>query len=166
MPAAKTNGFPNAQRWVDEIDRHEAEIDALRMEHAARVATVRKLQRGVKDAAKEDGISTKVFNAILLERKHLKNAAKVRDKLEDDDLAAEAEMVRERLSPVADLPLFGAAIDAAESAVVKRGKRGAAAVGSILDDDADVRPGFLKPSPDDVAAAENAAALAGLKGLN
>lgn len=110
--------YPTAQRWVDEHEKKELECQRIMMEAAARCAPIRAQMKDVKAAAKNDGIGAKVFAAILTERKHLKNAAKVREKLEDHDdgesLVAELDNVRASLAPMKGLPLADAAIEAAE----------------------------------------------------
>ncbi len=153
MPETHGQNTPSSvQRWVDEHERHEAECQQIMIEAAAKCAPIKARMLEVKKAAKNDGISTKVFGAILLERKHLKNAAKVRDKL-DEEFQDELDMLREKLAPVADLPIFGAAIQAAEEKATGAKKRKAEkakansdAIDSLTqqDDDEDPRPRFLK----------------------
>ena len=157
MPEAGSNGYPNAQRWVTEYERHEAEKQALAIEFAQKVANgPGKHMKETIARAKEDGIPVKVIRAALLERKHLRNAAKVRDKLEEET-QDELDVLRKSLAPVADLPIFGAAIEKAEAAATERkaarNKARSAAVDSLTDDDADLRPRHLRNGDDDPAAA-------------
>lgn len=141
-----TNGYKNCQRFVDEYEKHELEKQHIMLEAAQKVANgPGKFMKEVLALAKEDGIPVKVLRAALLERKHLKNAAKVRDKL-DEELADELEQLRDLLKPVADLPIFGAAIaDAEKKVTAAKGKKAerASSVDSLTDDD-DPRPRFLK----------------------
>lgn len=149
-----TNGFENAQRWIDECEKHALSCQQIMMEAAAKCAPFKAMLKEAKAAAKESGISTTVLNAALLERKHLRNAAKVQEKIEDDDLRAELDEFRRKIAPVADLPLFGAALDAAEGKV-KAGRktpaqRNSEAMDSVADQpEDDPRPRFLKAVPSD-----------------
>lgn len=143
--ARKNHSYATAQRWVDEHERHELECQQIMIDAAAKCAPIKAMMSEVKKAAKEDGISAKVFGAILLERKHLRNAAKVRDKL-DEEFHDDLDEIRAALTPVADLPIFGAAIEAAEKRSSERKQKSAAAVDELTDDadDEDPRPEFLK----------------------
>lgn len=152
---------PNAQLWVDDIEKHILAKQQIMIKAAADCAPINKMISEVKSAAKNDGISVKVLNALILERKHLRNAANVREKLEDDDLVAELEVLRDGVRAVEgieDLFSFAAAeIDEKITAIKsRRGKKQAeraasdsAAVDSLTDDDLpeddeDPRPRFMK----------------------
>jgi hypothetical protein len=153
-----TNGYPNAQRFVDEFEKYELEKQQIMLDAAKKVADgPGKFMKQVIELAKNDGIPPKVMRSVLLERKHLRNAAKVRDKL-DDELVDELDVLRKSLAPVADLPIFGAAIAAAEGKTSRKSKTDAQIDTLGDDDDAeadsieddlgdeadDPRPRFLK----------------------
>lgn len=119
--------YANAQRWVDEIEKHILAQQQIMIEAAGKCAPIKKMISDVKAAAKNDGMSVKALNALILERKHLRNAAAVRDKLEDEDLIAELEMLRDRVAAVAGLEdLFSHAVGEidAEIASAKAGRGG------------------------------------------
>lgn len=165
-----SNGFKSAQRWIDEHEKHERACQQIMMEAAAKCAPIKAMMSEVKKAAKNDGISIKVFSAALLERKHLRNAAAVRDKLEDEDMQDELDEFRRHVQPVADLPLFGAAIEAAEEKVARskasRAKKRSEALDSLTDDEApgpdafeemgDPRPRHLRDKADETVTGQDA----------
>lgn len=156
-----SNGYQNAQRWCEDYERHELECQQIMIDAAARCAPIKAMMGEVKKAAKQDGIGAKIFAAALLERKHLRNAAKVREKL-DEELHDDLDQLRAALKPVADLPIFGAAIDAAEKRSSERQKKNAAAVDELTegadteaaDGEDDPRPAFLKAKEQDRQNAE------------
>lgn len=168
-----TNTATAAERWVLEIEKHVLSKQQIMIQAAADCEPFNKLIREAKAAAKEEGISVKALSALILERKHLRNAANVREKLEDDDLIAELEMLRDQVSSVAGIEdLFSFATEQldGEIAKAKSGKSAAAKVkkakASTLDnlsDDSDIRPTHLKEAErqrlEEEAAKRNAAAL-------
>lgn len=122
-PQTISNAFPNAQRWIDDYERHERDVQDIMMKAAKAVADgPGKFMKETLGLAKNDGIPIKVMRAALLERKHLRNAAKVRDKL-DDELVDDLADLRASLAPVVDLPIFGAAVAAAEAQASSRSAR-------------------------------------------
>jgi type III secretion system FlhB-like substrate exporter len=163
----KTNGYANAQRFVDEYEKHELDKQQIMLAAAKKVAEgPGKFMKQVIELAKNEGVPVKVFRAVLLERKHLQNAAKVRDKL-DEELVDELDVLRKSLAPVADLPIFGAALAAAEAGAPKKSKSealvddltndddgdDAGEVEDDLEDSDDPRPRFLKqPAANDAVA--------------
>ena len=160
-----------ANRWVHEIER---EFDGLlneKMSHMTRCKPFHERIRAAKDLAAEDGIPKRALNKILKERALLRSIAELNAELEDDDRDL-VEDLRAKLKPVADLPLFGAAIEEVEKTRKARGAKTSSALDDLAagpaanDDGKDLRPAFLQDK-DAVAAEANAAALnAGIKKLN
>jgi hypothetical protein len=162
-----TNTAQAAQRWLDEIEKHVETCQQIMMDAAAKCQPYKTLINEAKAAAKNEGIGTKALSALILERKHLRNAAKVRDKLEDEDIVAELEMLRDQVKAVAGIEdLFSFAADQIEGEIeAKRGKKAAdraKAKSDVLDD-------LTGKSEDefDRVGRENAAAVeAGIKPLH
>ena len=164
-----TNGIDaiKANRYVAEIERELDELLSERMSYMSRCKPHHERIAEWKTRAGEDGVPKRALNKILKERALLRSIAKLNSELEEDDRDL-VDDLRAKLNPVADLPIFGAAIEQAEAkAKAKRGKKSAAlddlAAGPV--DEADLRPPFLKDK-DAEAAAANEKALAGLKALN
>jgi hypothetical protein len=143
---AVTNAASAAERWVLEIERHEQAKREIMIEAAADCEPKNKLIREAKAAAKNEGISVKALSALILERKHLRNAAKVREKLDDEDLIAELEMLRDQVSAVAGVEdLFSFATEQLDGEITKA-KAGKKAKGQPIpaddeqsEDDQDLR---------------------------
>ena len=113
MTQAQTNGIDTTKlnRFVAEIERVDEELLSERMSYAARCRPIQERKKDWKQRAADDGIPAKALNTMLRERVHLRAIAKLNSGVEDVDERAFLEEMREKLMPVADLPLFGAAID-------------------------------------------------------
>ena len=174
-----------ANRYVAEIERELAELLDERITYMNRCKPHHENIADWKERASEDGVPKRALNKILKERGYLRSIAKLNAALEDEDRDL-VDDLRAKLKPVADLPLFGAAIEHAEAGsgskvvpINRRGKKAAESteaspapsgsdpLGSLVNDEIpdDVRPAFLRDK-DKAAAEANAAALAGIKPLN
>ena len=164
----------DAQRWVDECEKHEKTCQDIMIGAAAKCAPYKVMIRECKSAFKETGGSVRALTAVLLVRKHLRNAAAVRDKLDDEDLQNELDMLRSKLAPVADMPLFGAAIAEAETRVKKKAKSREKAVDSLTggdlvdgdDNDDDLRPPHLREKASGISDEDAARIMTGITPLN
>jgi hypothetical protein len=171
-----SNAATAADRWVKEIEGHVLTCQQIMAKAAADCGKYKTFISEAKTAAKNEGVGTKALNALLLERKHLRNAANVRAKLEDDDLIAELEMLRDQVKPVEGLELFKFAAEQIDGEIAKaKGKtaekvrkKKAAAIDSLTDDlddkDFDPRLLHLKSTHEQIDA-EEAAAVANAKAI-
>ena len=149
MSAQGSNGFEAAQRWVDEIEKHQETKKSIMMKAVADCGPVEKMIKDAKAAAKNAGISPTLLGKALKERDLLRKVVKNRGDL-DDEAVDDFEQLISALKPVADLPLFGAAIDHAEVEKAKAEKKkakaaeGRAAMASLLPKDAPGVPDQVK----------------------
>lgn len=105
------NGFePEAlQRFVDRIERLQAEIDLISLHAIEEKAPIRSDIGQVKTEAKDAGVNIKALNAILKRRRLERQAAGVDEKLDLAERAFYAQM-SESLERLADqLPGLGEA---------------------------------------------------------
>jgi hypothetical protein len=168
-----SNGIDEVKlnRYVGEIEKIDDELLSEKMSYVSRCKPYKDRKKDWKGKASDDGIPGSALNRILRERSLLRSIAKNNSDVEDIDEKAFMEEMREKLKPVADLPLFGAAIEAAQrfsgyvapadsaeppKAPKGRGKK-KDALNSLISDDV----------PDEAEHAnENAARLAGIKELH
>lgn len=167
------NGIDDVKlnRYVGEIEKVDYEILSEKMSYVSRCRPIQERKKDWKERATDDGIPRSALNTILRERALLRSIAKLNSGVEDIDEKAFLAEMREKLKPVADLPLFGAAIEAAQrfaagsssteggettKAPKGRGKK-KDALNSLISDDV---------PEDGEPANENAARLAGIKELH
>ena len=179
--SAATNVPTAAQRWVDEIEKHERSIESVRMKAAADCKPFHQFIREAKAAAKNEGIGVRALNELLYERKLLKKLA-ARGKALDENFVEELEVLRDQVAPVEDIELFSFAAGRLDEEIAEakakrqnqRAKVKSDAIDSLTDDfeAGDDRPPHLRAAHEQIeaeqrAAAENAAKLeSGIKTLN
>lgn len=108
-----TNGFKAASRWVGEIEKHLDSVQDVMMRALRDCQPYHEMIREAKAAAKAEGISVKLLNGALKERKFLRSIVKNRAEL-DEDIADDFDEFVAALEPVKGLPLFDNAREAAE----------------------------------------------------
>jgi hypothetical protein len=104
-------------RYVGEIEKVDEELLSEKMSYVARCKPIQERKKDWKTRARDDGIPAAALNTILKERALLRSIAKLNADVDDVDERAFLIEMREKLKPVADLPLFGAAIQAQEAKV-------------------------------------------------
>lgn len=174
-----TNGLDEVKlnRYVGEIEKIDDELLSEKMSYVSRCRPYQERKKDWKQRAASDGIPKAALNTMLRERSLLLSIAKLNAKVEDIDERAFIVEMREKLKPVADLPLFGAAIDAAERDVKRRSGRTKKAgdasetetptKNGALDDLADGADSAPKRDINAEAGAQNAALLkSGIKPLH
>jgi hypothetical protein len=139
-----------AQRYVGEIERCLDELLSMRGSYMAECKEVRERISDWKSKADDDGVPRAALNAALKERELVKKLAAVTADMQDDAKAL-VQQLRRKLKPVAELPLFGAAIAQAERKAAEGAKGKAGISGADLekamgadDDVGDPRPRFLR----------------------
>lgn len=166
-----SNGIDEVKlnRYASEIEKAKEELLVEKMAGAARCKPYHQRIKDWKQHASDDGIPRSAFNRVLKERDHLRSIAKLNSDVEDIDEKAFMEEMREKLKPVADLPLFGPGAEKVAAQDFSAGKsdeqakpgkgRGKKkdALNSLISDDV---PADGEP------ANENAARLAGIKELH
>lgn len=142
-----TNGFADAQRWVDEIERHHETLASYQGEYMARCRSVRELITGCFDAAKEAGIPRVELRAVIKERQLLAKLEAMREAMEPEQRET-LDQIKHALGMIADLPLGEVALARSE------------AIDSLTDDEGQ------EPDPEAIAAGTNTAALrAGIRAV-
>ncbi len=137
----ETNGIDlkKLNRYVGEIEKIDDELLSEKMSYASRCKPYQERKKDWKQRAADDGIPGTALGTILKERALLRSIAKLNAKVEDIDERALLADMREKIKPVADLPLFSAAIDAQAEKVAKSEGAEAAnddALGGLVKDNA------------------------------
>jgi hypothetical protein len=123
--AEQSNGYASAQRWVSEIEKHQDSVQDVMMRAMRDCQPYHEFIREAKAAAKGEGISVKLLNAALKERKLQRAIVKNRADM-DEEIAEDFEAMIEALAPVAGLPLFAvAAADLEAKAEARKAKKAA-----------------------------------------
>jgi hypothetical protein len=156
-------------RYVGEIERVDVDLLSEKMSYVSRCRPIQERKKDWKEKAVNDGIPRSALNTMLKERALLRSIAKLNSSVEDIDEKAFLVEMREKLKPVADLPLFGPGAEsvatqhlaqratalAADMKAPKGRKKKADALDSLISDDVPAE-----------AANENAERLAGIKELH
>ena len=113
--AAGHNGYDGAalQRFIDRIEALQADIDQIMDDAKAKCQPLRDDIKEVKDEACDAvGVTKKVLNAVIRQRRLKFRAEHVRDKL-DEDQQESYDQVRHALGMLSDTPLGEAVLDQA-----------------------------------------------------